>query len=73
MQTVEWMSYSGSSHFSDKLSYKTLFISSYGLKDINFASLTHLQKLFKKQRKWWDFSHQNKCHLGSLTGRARVC
>jgi hypothetical protein len=49
MQTVEWMSYSGSSHFSDKLSYKTLFISSYGLKDINFASL-HTCRNFSKNR-----------------------
>jgi hypothetical protein len=34
IQTVEWMSYSGSSHFSDKLSYKILFISSCRLKDM---------------------------------------
>jgi hypothetical protein len=26
-----------SMHFSDKLSYKILFITSYGLKDINFV------------------------------------
>jgi hypothetical protein len=34
--------------FSDKLSYKILFIQSYGPKDINFASLTHLQEFSEK-------------------------
>jgi hypothetical protein len=44
MQTSKWMSYSDSSHFSDKNSYKTLFISSYELKDMNLASFKHLQE-----------------------------
>jgi hypothetical protein len=35
MQTVVWMAYSDSTHFSNKLSYKTLFISNYGLGDMN--------------------------------------
>jgi hypothetical protein len=50
MQTVEWMSYSGSSHFSDTNSYKILFISSYGLKDIDFASFKHFLQ-FSENRK----------------------
>jgi hypothetical protein len=50
MQTVEWMSYSGSSHFSDKLSYKILFISNYGLKDINFARFKYSQEFSAKQK-----------------------
>jgi hypothetical protein len=43
------MSYSDSSHFSDKLSYKILFISSYGLKDMNFARFKHLQNFQGKK------------------------
>jgi hypothetical protein len=44
MQTVAWMAYSDSSQFSDKLSYKILFVSSYGLEDMDLASLTPLQQ-----------------------------
>jgi hypothetical protein len=44
MQTGKWMLYSDSSHFSDKLSYKILFIPSYRLKDMDLASLTPLQQ-----------------------------
>jgi hypothetical protein len=51
MQTVEWMSYSGSSHFSDKISYKILCILSYGFKDMNFARLKHFLEFFWKQRR----------------------
>jgi hypothetical protein len=51
MQTIAWMANSDSVHFSDKLSYKKHFISIYGSKDINFASLTHLQEFFIKQRR----------------------
>jgi hypothetical protein len=35
-------------HFSDKLSYKILFIPSYGLKDIKFASFKHFLRFFRK-------------------------
>jgi hypothetical protein len=42
MQTWIWMSYSNSMHFSDKLSYKILFILSYRLKDMNFANWLHV-------------------------------
>jgi hypothetical protein len=48
MQTDIWMVYSDSMHFSDKLSYKILFISTYGLKDINFARLHTCSNFFKK-------------------------
>jgi hypothetical protein len=41
MQTGKWMSYSDSSHFSNKLLYKILFIPSYGLKDTDLARITH--------------------------------
>jgi hypothetical protein len=51
MQIIIWMAYSNSMHFSDKLSYKILFISSYGLKDMNFARFRHLQQFLAKQRK----------------------
>jgi hypothetical protein len=48
MQTVVWMAYSNSTHFSDPKTYKTLFIPSYGLEDINFARLTCLQDFSEK-------------------------
>jgi hypothetical protein len=44
MQTEVWMSYSGSSHFSEQFSYKTLFISSYGLEDMNLARIKQIQQ-----------------------------
>jgi hypothetical protein len=49
MQTVAWMAYLDSTHFSDKLLYKILFILSYGLKDTNFARFKHLQQNSEKQ------------------------
>jgi hypothetical protein len=51
MQTGIWMLYSGSSHFSDELSYKTLLISSYGLKDIHFARFQHFLTFSEKKNK----------------------
>jgi hypothetical protein len=48
MQTVVWMAYSDSSHFSDPKTYKILFISSYETKDVSFAKLAHLQKFSEK-------------------------
>jgi hypothetical protein len=50
MQTTIWMAYSESTYFSEQLSYKILFITSYGLKDINFASFKHLQQFSEKQK-----------------------
>jgi hypothetical protein len=44
MQTGKWMSYSDSTHFSDKLSYKIRFILSCGLKDMSVTRCKHLQK-----------------------------
>jgi hypothetical protein len=49
------MAYLDSTHFSDKFSYKILFISSYGSKDINFARFAHLQQFSVKQIKWSGF------------------
>jgi hypothetical protein len=43
MQTVVWMAYSNSTHFSDTNSYKILFISSYGSKDMNLTRFAYLQ------------------------------
>jgi hypothetical protein len=48
MQTDIWMTFSDSAHFSEQLSYKILFISSYGPKDMNLTSLEHLQEFFRK-------------------------
>jgi hypothetical protein len=45
------MPYSDSTHFSDKLSYKILFISSFGVKDMNLAISAHLQQFSVKQIK----------------------
>jgi hypothetical protein len=74
MQTIAWMADSDSVHFSEQLSYIKLFISSYSLKDINFASLTHLQEFFqKKQRNGGSFLTEGKgIQPGSLTGGARL-
>jgi hypothetical protein len=36
--------------FSDKLSYKILFILSYGLEDMNLARFKYLQQFFQKNR-----------------------
>jgi hypothetical protein len=44
MQTSIWMAYSDSTHFSDKISYKILFISSYGSKDMNLPRFAYLQE-----------------------------
>jgi hypothetical protein len=48
MQTGKWMSYSNSSHFSDKLSYKILVVSNYGLRDMIYARFKHLQEFQTK-------------------------
>jgi hypothetical protein len=44
------MAYSESTHFSDKNSYKILFILSYRLKDINIARFNYFLPFSKKQR-----------------------
>jgi hypothetical protein len=51
MQTGIWMAYSDSMHFSDKLSYKILFILSYGLKDMSLARFAYLQEYQKTEKK----------------------
>jgi hypothetical protein len=72
MQIGKWMSYSYSSHFSDKFSYKILFISSFGVKDMNLAISAHLQQFSVKQIFRGDFSHRGGSQPGSLTGGAKV-
>jgi hypothetical protein len=51
MQTGKWMSYSDSSHFSDKFSYKKLFIWSYHLKDMIYARFAYLQEFSETDKK----------------------
>jgi hypothetical protein len=48
MQTGKWMSYSDSSYFSDPKTYKTLFILSYGSKDMILAIFKHFLKFLEK-------------------------
>jgi hypothetical protein len=50
MQTVIWMPYSESTHFSYKNSYRTLWISSYHSKDMSFARYKHFLPFSVKQR-----------------------
>jgi hypothetical protein len=49
MQTSIWMTYLDSTYFFDKFSYKILFILSYHLKDINFASFAYLQEFLENR------------------------
>jgi hypothetical protein len=51
------MAYLDSTHFSDPKTYKTLFIPTYGLEDINFARLTCLQDFSEKQKTAAGFPH----------------
>jgi hypothetical protein len=50
MQTVAWMAFSDSTHFSDKLSYKIHFISSYHLKDMIYTRFEYLQEYSKNSK-----------------------
>jgi hypothetical protein len=60
------MPYSDSVHFSDSKTYKTLFIPTYGLKDMTFARLAYLQQFFSEKReRREDFSHPGR---GSPSG-----
>jgi hypothetical protein len=63
MQTRAWMSYSNSTHFSDKISYKILFISSYGSKNMNLARFTHLQEFLEKKNRKTDGTSETETHL----------
>jgi hypothetical protein len=53
------MAYSDSTHFSEQLSYKIIYIPSYGIEDIILASFTHVQQ-FSENRTIEDFSHQRE-------------
>jgi hypothetical protein len=48
MQTVVWIAYSDSAHFSDKNSYKILCILSYSLEVMNLASSNICRNVLKK-------------------------
>jgi hypothetical protein len=61
------MSYLDSTHFSDQLSYKILFISSYDLKDMILARLTYLQQFYRKQRRPGTFLTQTESSLSGST------
>jgi hypothetical protein len=56
MQTSIWMTYSDSTHFFEQFSYKILFISTYQLKDINFARYTHVQQFPENRERLGIFS-----------------
>jgi hypothetical protein len=68
------MPYSDSMHFFDKFSYKILFISSYDLKDINFARLKHFLQFSENRKRGKRFLTQVELARtavsgsGSLTG-----
>jgi hypothetical protein len=64
IETSIWMSYSDSTHFFDKLSYKILFVLNYGLRDMTFARLAYLQQFSKKQGIHWSFSHRGELGPG---------
>jgi hypothetical protein len=66
------MAYSDSLHFSNKFSYKIIFILSFGVKDMNLAISAHLQQFSVKQIFSGDFSHRGGSQPGSLTGGAEV-
>jgi hypothetical protein len=59
------MAYLDSTHFSDPKTYKTLFIPTYGLKDMTFAKLAYLQQFFRKtEKRVGSFSHRKDLSPG---------
>jgi hypothetical protein len=54
------MAYSCSLEFSDQFSCRKHFISNYHLKDMNFASLKHLQQFSENREKRGPFSHPER-------------
>jgi hypothetical protein len=54
------MEYLDSTHFSDKISYKILFISSYGSKDMNLAKFKYLQQFSENRRQAGSFLTHSK-------------
>jgi hypothetical protein len=68
MQTVVWMAYSNSTHFSDPKTYKILCIPRYGLKDTNFAKFDKLQEFSGNKNETWIFLTERE----PLTGGARL-
>jgi hypothetical protein len=66
MQIIIWMSYSDYSHFSDKISYKILFIPSYRLKDMNITSFKHFLKKTEGRLKLFFFTEKDTSPSGWL-------
>jgi hypothetical protein len=58
MQTGIWMTYSDSKHFSEQFLYKIHFVSSYRLKDMNFARYTTRKTLICGAPIWASMAHQ---------------
>jgi hypothetical protein len=59
MQTDIWMVYSNSMHFSDPKTYKILFISIYGLKDMNLPRFAYLQEFLENREDAETFLTEN--------------
>jgi hypothetical protein len=57
------MTYSDSMQFSDPKTYKILFISSYGLKDMIYKSSKHFLGIFRKLRKEEAFPYRASSSL----------
>jgi hypothetical protein len=57
MKTGIQMAYSDSTHFSDTLSYKILFISSYGSKDMNLPRFNQILPFLENGIRTRNFSH----------------
>jgi hypothetical protein len=60
MQTVAWMAFSDSTHFSDKFSYKILFIPSDGLKDTNCARFAQILQFSENRNRSRNVSHPQR-------------
>jgi hypothetical protein len=58
VQQQAWMAYSCSSYFSDQFSYRTLFISKYGLKDMIYTRYTHFLEFLQNKKKGKTFLTQ---------------
>jgi hypothetical protein len=67
------MAYSDSSHFCDQLSYKTLFILSYGLKDINYTRFKQFSAISRKIEKQPDAFLTEKKLTTAAGGWDRTC
>jgi hypothetical protein len=77
------MAYSDSIHFSEQFSYKTHFIPSYSLEDMNYSRLHTCRNFLKNRERCETFLTQRKIALetdgqdteadGELTGQRLLC